>query len=449
MPVEQITKAEVLTALSCALDLVEGQPEGHAARTCLIASRLAVELKLDASLRDAVFFAALLKDSGCSSNSARIHKIFGGDELLLKRNVKVVDWSSQLVSLKFAMAHTERGNGLKAKLQRMLTNIGPPAKVMDEVTMARCTQGAGIARMLGFDATVAAAVENLDEHWDGKGSPRHLKAHEIPLCARILCLAQTVEVFFATFGIEAAMDMLRERSGRWFDPDLVQATLAFQTDTTFWETLREHASDNVQRLPLDAAHEIAEEADLDQICAAFAKIVDAKSSYTAEHSTRVTEVAVQIGRDMGLMPAPLQVLRRAALLHDIGKLSVPNSILEKPGKLDDSEFARIREHPRHSYEILKPIRAFGRVAEIAAAHHERLDGRGYWRGLTAEDLDLEMRILAVADVFDALSAERPYRSALSLDQVFDIMDAEAHTALDSDCLAVLKSSVFMPLPKAA
>lgn len=449
MPGEQITKAEVLTALSRALDLVEGQPEGHAARTCLIASRLAAVLQLDAGLRDAVFFASLLKDSGCSSNSARIHKIFGGDELLLKRNVKVVDWSSQFTSVKFALAHTEPGNGLFAKLQRMLANIGPPAKVMDEVTMARCTQGAGIAKMLGFDETVAAAVENLDEHWDGKGSPRHLCAHEIPLAARILGLAQTVEVFFTTFGLEAAMDMLRERSGRWFDPELVQATLVFQSDTVFWDSLREHASENVQRLPLDAAHEVAEEADLDQICAAFAKIVDAKSSYTAEHSTRVTEVAVRIGSAMGLMPALLQELRRAALLHDIGKLSVPNSILEKPGRLDDVEFARVREHARHSYEILKPIRAFKRVAEIAAAHHERLDGRGYWRGLTADDLDLEMRILAVADVFDALSAERPYRSALSLDQVFDIMDAEAHVALDGECIEVLKSSLPMALPKAA
>lgn len=135
----------------------------------------------------------------------------------------------------------------------------------------------------------------------------------------------------------------------------------------------------------------------------------------------------------------LRTLRHAALLHDIGKLGIPNSILEKPGKLDDDEFARIKLHPQFSYEILRPIRAFERVAEIAAAHHERLDGRGYWRGLSADQLDLDMRILAVADVFDALSAERPYRGAMPMPEVFAILERESSTGLDPECVAMLKS----------
>ena len=443
---ESATKSEILAALSHALDLVEGQPEGHAVRTCLLASKIAERLELPESARNDLYFAALLKDSGCSSNSARIHKIFGGDELLIKQGVKVIDWSSQIESVKYALRATERGRSVAAKLRRMLSNLGPPAKVMDEVTIARCTRGAAIARMLGFSENTALAVEHLDEHWDGKGSPRRLQGEQIPMLARVLCLSQTMEVFFTTFGLEAAAQMVEKRRGSWFDPQVADAARSLSADTSFWEQLHAHAGDTVQHLPLDAAHAIAGETDIDTICEGFAMIVDAKSSFTATHSSRVTEVAVELGMMFSFDQDRLRTLRRAALLHDIGKLGVPNSILEKPGRLDDEEFARIRQHPRHSYEILKPIKAFDRVAEIAAAHHERLDGKGYWRGFSAAQLDLDMRILAVADVFDALSAERPYRGALPLDKVFAIMDREAGTALDSECIGLLRGRKLREVP---
>jgi putative nucleotidyltransferase with HDIG domain len=448
---ERATKAEILAALSHALDLVEGQPEGHAVRTCLLASRIAEEMALSDQDRDSLYFAALLKDSGCSSNSARIHKIFGGDEMLVKQGVKTVDWSSPLESIKYAIGATERGNGVVSKLRRMLGNLGPPAKVMDEVTLARCTQGAAIARQLGFDEAVAQAVEHLDEHWDGRGSPRHLRGDEIPVLARILGLAQTLEVFFTTFGLTAAMDMLDRREGTWFDPVTASAARSLAGDRGFWELLRAHAEESVQHLPIGAASAVADETDIDQICVAFAMIVDAKSSFTAAHSSRVTDVAVELGMLFEFDHERLRTLRRAALLHDIGKLGVPNSILEKPGRLDAGEFDRVQQHPRHSFEILKPIRAFDRVADIAAAHHERLDGSGYWRGLTASELDLDMRILAVADVFDALSAERPYREALPLPEVFAIMDREAGTGLDAACVDALRARKMkgIAMPQAA
>jgi HD-GYP domain-containing protein (c-di-GMP phosphodiesterase class II) len=135
-----------------------------------------------------------------------------------------------------------------------------------------------------------------------------------------------------------------------------------------------------------------------------------------------------------------KTLRRAALLHDIGKLGVSTGILEKPGKLDQAEFERVKLHPRFSYEILKEVPGFQRIADLASAHHERLDGKGYWQGLAAPDLDLDMRILTVADVFDALTAERPYRPALPLGEVFAIMDKDAETAFDPGCLEAIKAT---------
>lgn len=434
----QVTKAEILIALSHALDLVEGQPAGHAARTCLISSRIASALGLSEKQKDDVYFASLLKDAGCSSNAARIHKIFGGDDFIIKHGVKLVDWSNPIQSLKYAVTNTERGGTIGQKLRRMVSNLGTPAQVMDQVTLARCTRGSAIAKRLGFSDEAAKAVELLDEHWDGKGSPYHLKADKIPLEAQIVSISQTIEVFYTAYGIEAAAAMAKERQGSWFAPKLVDAFLSFAKDEPFWRGVSLHADRSAQEIPVAAALENAAEADIDQICEAFAMIVDAKSSFTAEHSSRVTDYAVMLAESYGFTGRRLTTLRRASLLHDIGKLGVSNRILEKPGKLDDEEFAVIRQHSKHSWEILKPISVFKREAEIASGHHERLDGKGYWQGLSGDQLDLETRILAVADVYDALSAERPYRGAMPREKVFEILEKEAASALDADCVYRIK-----------
>jgi putative nucleotidyltransferase with HDIG domain len=177
---------------------------------------------------------------------------------------------------------------------------------------------------------------------------------------------------------------------------------------------------------------------VDEVCRAFASIVDAKSEFTGQHSARVMGYSVEIAEALDLGQERIATLRRAALLHDIGKLGISNAILDKPGQLTDDEFAKVKQHPRFSYEILSRIRGFARLADIAGAHHERLDGRGYWRGMTGGQLDREMRILAVADVFDALSADRPYRGAMPMEQVFRILDGQAGTGLDADCVEVLR-----------
>lgn len=433
----QPSKAEILAALSMALDLVEGQPEGHAIRSCAIALRLADSVGLAAEDRDRVFFAAILKDSGCSNNAVRIHKVFGGDEFVSKRAVKTVDWTSPVESLRFAFQNTERGQGWVAKLRRLAANIGPPSAVMNEVTLARCTRGALIAQKLGFDSQVAEAIHQLDEHWDGKGSPYGIQGSKLNPIGQLVCLAQTAEVFVATYGIQASMDMAQERSGRWFDPQLVQAYLALAEEATFWDF---YGSVDFQGIVPEWLQTSAVEADIDAICDAFAMIVDAKSSFTAEHSHRVAGYAAQIGQTLGLGSEQLIMLRRSGLLHDIGKLAVSTAILEKPGKLDNDEFALIKSHPMHSFLILSRIAGFEPIAEIASGHHERLDGRGYWQGLSAEALPLETRIMTVADVYDALSAQRPYRDALPIDKCREIMDADAGAAFDPECLRALWES---------
>jgi HD-GYP domain-containing protein (c-di-GMP phosphodiesterase class II) len=428
---------EILAALSKALDMVEGQPPGHAFRTSRIAHEIAGQLQLSPNQQVDAFFACLIKDSGCSNNSVRIHKIFGGDDLLKKQAVKFVDWSNSLESVKYALSHIEWGDSISAKLRKFASIVGPPTKIMNEVTEARCTRGAAIALELGFNFDVANAIQALDEHWNGKGSPRGISGDQIPVLAQILCVAQTVEVFVTTFGIEATKVMVIERRKKWFSAEISDAALALLDRASFWPDHFAHVAGETVPFPVDA-DQLVRDMSLDKVCQCFAQIIDAKSTFTGEHSTRVTSYAVELAVYFGFERERLKTLEHAALLHDIGKLGVSNSILEKPSRLDPDEFDKVKAHPLLSTQILGQIRGFERVTEIASAHHERLDGKGYWQGLSGDQLDLDMRILTVSDVFDALTARRPYRDAMSAHEALAIMRKDERTAFDAACLRGLE-----------
>jgi putative nucleotidyltransferase with HDIG domain len=270
-----------------------------------------------------------------------------------------------------------------------------------------------------------------------------MSGEEISMGGRVICLAQTAEVFWHQGGPAAACEIARQRRGTWFDPQLVDALVALEHEEPFWQSLL---------LPAVAAAEppdrvlVADDQRLDQVAQAFAWVVDAKSPYTALHSARVAEIAVSLASLLALDPGARATLRRAALLHDIGKLGVSNQILDKADPLTEPEWAVMRSHPRWSLEILTRVPAFHDLARIAAAHHERLDGSGYFAGLTGRELDPASRILAVADVADALSSDRPYRRGLDADEVLSIMSRDAGRTLDPEAYAALRQ--VLPTPSA-
>jgi len=435
-PVGTLSLAEILASLSYALDLTSGQSQGHTVSACLIALRLGALAGMDSKALTSLHHAMLLKDSGCSSNAARMFEIYGSDDIQAKHAARIVDWSNLIEAVRYAAHHTLPEGSLLARARQML-KIAGLGNVTEQIMESRCTRGAAIATSLGLDADASDCIRCLDEHWDGHGAPRHLAGAAIPLPARIACLSQTLEVFAKTFGLGPAYEMIRARSGRWFDPELVQAAHEFRQDDVFWRSVRETPQATLLGLELGRAQETATPARIDSVCDAYAQIVDAKSGFTGEHSSRVCDYALEIADGLGITGARRTTLRRAALLHDIGKLAVPNTILDKNGKPTEEEWACIRRHPFHTVQILGQITGFERLTAIAGAHHERLDGRGYFRGLAGDQLDLDMRVLAVADVFDALSADRPYRAAMPPDKVFAILDGEA---LDRDCVAVLRDA---------
>jgi putative nucleotidyltransferase with HDIG domain len=425
--------SEVAGALSYALDLTEGEPPGHALRSCMIGMRLAQELGLDAGTRSDLFYALLLKDAGCSANSARMAALFGADDHVAKRTSKRIDWAGKLPAFMWSMRTVAPGGSLRDRAQR-LKAIKDEGEVTRSLMRARCDRGAEIALLIGLSSQTAEAIRALDEHWDGRGQPRGLGGEEIPLLARILCLAQTTEIFHADGGVAAAWRVARKRSGGWFDPALVETLGACLDDAEFWDSL---AVADASAWEPEERLLVADETRLDGIATAFAGVIDAKSPWTYQHSDRASVIAASVASALGADPDEVSDLRRAALLHDIGKLAISNRILDKPGRLTTAEAEIVRGHPLITVQILERVPGFRHLAPLAGAHHERLDGRGYPRGLTGDDLDMPMRVLAVADVYEAVTSERPYRAAKTSAQALEILRSEAPTQLDARAVAAL------------
>jgi putative nucleotidyltransferase with HDIG domain len=437
-----IRLSEIISALSYALDLTEGQPMGHSVRACMIGMRLAQQIGMSADEQTDLYYALLLKDAGCSSNSSRLFHILNADEIRAKGDVKTTDWTRVgWESLHYALSHVGTGMPFLRRMQRLFTVAATQQRDSCTLVKIRCERGSHIARQLGFSDAVSDGIYSLDEHWNGHGYPTGLRKDQIPLFSRIANLSQTLEVFLAAKGPDAALEAAGKRSGRWFDPDLVKAALSLSRSGALWNGLDD--ADLVRKVALlEPEHRrmTANESSVDKICAAFAEVIDAKSPFTYRHSNGVADAAVEIGQWFGMNPRSLKQLRRAALLHDIGKLSVPNSILEKPARLTDEEWVTVKTHPYYTLEILKRIPGFERLSQDAAAHHEKLDGSGYWRGWGSEQLSRFARILAVADIFDALHAKRPYRDGLPLEKVFQILRDDAPHALDLPSVEALIAS---------
>ncbi len=407
-----VTVEQLVASLAQALDLAEGRRKGHALRVCYIAASLARELALPRGQRSAVFFAALLHDAGVprvSESLASIGRMYE-HELFA---------ASPLQGPDMLAARAGAGN---------LTTI-------TEAFHDHCFEGASAIASLGLPPQVAEAVLCHHERHDGGGYPMGLAGSEVPAAARIIAVADYSESLltadpnplFARRHLDAG---LREQSGRAFHPHVVDAMTAVARRDEFWLGFFDHALINLvsefgdpDSRPLVAAATL-------RVTGAFADIVDSKNPYKRGHSRRVASHARALAAALGLDEGHQQAIELAALLHDIGMLRVPSRVIGKPEILTVQEMALLHEHPRESADILRTVPGWEPIADWVAGHHERLDGRGYPEGLGSVEIPLEARILATADIHEALTADRPHRTALNPKEALRVMDGLVGQNLD-------------------
>lgn len=443
--------AELLATLSLATDLGMGQPMEHMLRQCLIALRLAERLGLSAADRVVVYYASLVAWVGCHVDAYEQAKWFG-DDTALKTDFRHADFATAAAAPLFMMRHLGAGRPAAERAWLALTFLGDGRHAAESMLTNHWLAADGLAARLGLGQRVRDCVEQTFERWDGRGAPRGMRGEEILLTSRLVCLADVTEVYHRAAGGRStvpAVDVARERSGTQFDPAVVDlfitdaaAVLDGLDDGATWQAVIDAEPGAGIRLS---------EADFDSALEAIADFTDVKSPYTIGHSRGVADLAGEAARIAGLEPAAAARLRRAGLVHDLGRLGVPNTIWDKKGRLSHSEAERVRMHPYLTERTLAASPALAPLAAIAVLHHERLDGSGYPRGVAGSALPVEGRLLAAADFYLAKTEPRPHRAATDASGAAAAVRAEVRAGrLDGDAAsAVLKAAGHQVARRAA
>jgi HD-GYP domain-containing protein (c-di-GMP phosphodiesterase class II) len=438
--------ADLLAALSLETDLAMGHPPEHAMRVCLLATRLAAALAMDDSEIATVYHTTLLRYVGCTAFSHEEAALFGGDDLAVRRGGAEIDFGHPREVLSFFLVDLPRGRPVRERA-RIVGNALTKGKRVDlELKTANCEVAARVARRLGLDETVQDALYQIFERWDGRGGPRRLSGDAVALASRIANVAHVAVVSERMGGVDMAVELVRRRAGGWLDPSL--APVFTEVGAAI---LREIGSTDAWNAVLEAEPEPREwvpEARLDDVARAFADVVDLKSPFFHGHSSGVAALAERAAANIGLPDADVTALRRAGLLHDLGRVGVPTGIWEKPAPLTETEWERVRLHAYHTERILSRSPALAPLAPLAGMHHERLDGSGYHRGAPAAILTGSARLLAAADVYHALTEPRPHRPAHTFaEAASELRSLVATGKLDADAASAVLDAAGQPGPR--
>ena len=436
----EIRLAELLASLSLVSDLGMGYEPDHAIESCLIASVLAREMNLSPADQHDVYYTTLLCHVGCTAGAYEQALVAGGDDIAFRGLGSRVVFGSQREVVTDFMLQFGTGQPLLNRARTVGRLIMRGEKVGDETSHATCEVASQMARRIGLSEAVQQSLFEMFERWDGKGLPHGHSGDEISMPIRFSQVASQAALFYRIGGRELAINRIRDSAGSAFDPAVAAGFVQHGPGV-----LREIDRVDVWTAVLEAEprpRHVASEADLDRIARVFADAVDLKSPWMHQHSVGVAALCEGAARELNLGEADGTAIRRAALLHDLGRVGIPNGIWDKPGALTTSEWEQVRLHPYHSERILSRSTALEEVAGIAGMHHERIDGGGYYRRLPAAAISLPARILAAADSYQAMIQDRPYRPAMSPDQAAGELIAGAESGgLDTEAVrAVLAAA---------
>jgi HD-GYP domain-containing protein (c-di-GMP phosphodiesterase class II) len=408
VPADETTEAPRLAELIGSLSLATDLAAGFAMETALRTSYVAVELGRAAGLsgeplRD-VYYTGLLRFIGCTAFAHEQAWYGGGDDQAFSRELAPVDGSKPGQVVGTVVRKIGRGAGGLRRVRAVVRTLSDP-KGPSRFAAAHCDLAVRLAARLGMSEGVVAALGQIYERWDGKGNPHHVAGGRIELAARLMHVAWRAEVHRGLDGPAAAIEVVRQRAASELDPALAarfaeraRELLETTSAPSVWESFLGAEPTPYVRL---------EPASVGRVAEAFAHFVDIKSPFTLGHSTGVARLARNAAEAVGV-PEP-ERLEIAALLHDLGRVSVPNGIWDKPGPLNPAEWERVRLHAYQTERILSQTPLLAPFAQLAGQHHERPDGSGYHRGLT--QLAKAARILCAANAYHAMTEERAYRCA--------------------------------------
>jgi HD-GYP domain-containing protein (c-di-GMP phosphodiesterase class II) len=404
-----VTLAELLAAYSLATDLGLGQPMEHLLRSWRIADLLAEHLGLSDEDRAALFYVAVLSWVGCVADTPEVASWFG-DDIAFRSGSFQVDFTG-LPALTFMLGHTGTGRPALHRLGLATTLVATGAKGIERGLLSHCLSTSVLADRLSLGAGVGNAVRQFFTRWDGTGVPAGVGGAEIGMSVRLFHLADVVEVYHRTGGVDAAIEVARARRGTKFDPTLVDVFCTLAPDVLGGITDGPDFHEMIAADPL--LQDRLTGPALDAALEAVADFTDLRSSWRAGHSRAVAALAGQAAEVAGLPAAEVDAVRRAGLVHDVGLHGVPATILDKPAPLSATESERMRVHAYYTERVLARSAALARIGAIAALTHERLDGSGYHRGLAGAAIPASARILAAADAYRAMTEPRPYRPAMT------------------------------------
>ena len=442
---EPIRAAELTIALSLATDLGTGQPMEHGLRTCWLSLAAADAMGLDPTTRSCVYYVALLRFLGCTSDATETASLAGGDDIEFNAVMAPMLLAERGEGMRFFVRHLAEDLPVHRRVGRVVRAMTDPG--MEERSLSgHCEVGSRLASRLGMADAVCASLAHAYERWDGKGYPDGLAAEDVPVAVRVVAAARDAEMWQRRHGWPVAAEVLARRRGRGCDPLVVDVLLA---DAERW--LAELGDDPCAAvldaepdpvLTFDAVN------DLDRSLAAVADFVDLKSPFLRGHSAGVAALVVGAAEAAGLSDSAAATLGRAALVHDVGRVGIANGIWDRPGPLSADQWERVRLHTYLTERVLHRCTALAPFAELAARHHERADGSGYHRGATGDQLDLSARLLAAADAFHAMGEPRPHRPALdpteAATQLLDALDAGRFTRVEVDAVLAAAGQVGRP-----
>jgi HD-GYP domain-containing protein (c-di-GMP phosphodiesterase class II) len=434
--------AEAAGALSLATDLAMGQPLEHGLRTAMLAVRLAQAMGLPEDEQATVYYTGLLHFAGCTADS-EVDARFFGDELAARPQMMAAFLGSRLGLVTTGMRVAHRESPPLARMGMMARTAAGGIAEFRRWARGHCDVARLLGARMGLTEPVQSALRHLYERWDGKGMPGEVRGDQLPLAVRLMQVAQDADMAWQNGGVQVASQLLAQRAGSGLDP---QAVAAFQAlgDQIYAGLDAESVWGEAMRAEPGPQPVVGPER-LDACLSAVADFADLKSMWTIGHSRGVAELAGRSGVVAGLPAADVTLLRQAALVHDIGRVTVPFSVWAKPGPLTRGEREQVRLHAYHSERVLDVADALRPLARLAGSHGERCDGSGYHRGSRTPDLAPTARLLAAADCYHAMREPRPYRPALRPAEAAGELGREAEQGrLASDAVNAVLAAAGQP-----